>query len=264
MKGSTFLIVLCLITATASAAFFQDYGNFTGITIAYKNVNEETYTESAALYGQPTLNGDALEFNNLRMGSYSSGINGSDITDGLLNGIIEAKPTKVINYVRFDEWGDATLTGTGGVGTSAGVANSMFIKITEISDEGVRITLTEPIEITINMAMTSSTGDADWNLRDDGAFRGRIWSGTTLFDAAAALRANGYATASVTKLEFTMDNTLTTSSEVGTSAYIAKKDTNGIRVTSSEEYIPEPQIPEPMTLGLLALGSLALLRRRAA
>jgi hypothetical protein len=35
------------------AAFLPGFCNFTGITIAYKNVNEETYTESEPLYVSP-------------------------------------------------------------------------------------------------------------------------------------------------------------------------------------------------------------------
>jgi hypothetical protein len=67
------------------------------------------------------------------------------------------------------------------------------------------------------------------------------WQGNLALDVTAALRANGIATGYATEVKLSMDNALTTQSEVGTSAEIYKTQTD---IT----------LPEPATISLLAAG----------
>lgn len=67
-----------------------------------------------------------------------------------------------------------------------------------------------------------------------------------------ALLENLLATGLATEVDFTLDNTLLAISEAGSTAFIAKKETDGLRVTS---------VPEPATMLLFGFGGL-LLRRK--
>ncbi|NLX07852.1 MAG: PEP-CTERM sorting domain-containing protein [Phycisphaerae bacterium] len=242
------LVVVAAVAVFVGSAVATpiNYGDFTGVTMRYQQISEDSGTDPLPLYNSPTLVGDTLQFNNLSFYSSSSG-NAADTTDGNLMGWIEAKVGSVIQSIAFDEYGDVSLNGSPLKWGYASVTNTIFVQVHEIDRVAVA-----PFTFTIDMVMTPS--DGDWTLMDDG-YGSWDWEGHLLADVTQALRDKGYATGYATKLYFEMDNTLNTSSETGTSAYIAKKLTDGLKVTASVE------VPEPITVLLMGLG-LGLLRVR--
>ena len=244
---STLLCVCLVIVPSAKGYYTNNYGDYVGITAKFFDVTETTFTEGTALYNTPTLVGDSLQFNSLLFASFSQ--NGaSDITDGALETTIGSKPNYSIDRIKFNEFGDTTLSGTGSSSTYSSINNSILIKIREIDD----VALTDPCTFSVDMIFTPADS---WNLADDGAITGLDWTGTLTIDITSKLRELGFSSGYATLLDLTMDNTLNTASQTGTSALILKKETDGLRVTPII-------VPEPATIALLAFGSVALLRKR--
>lgn len=238
-----------LLLASAAGAVPINYGDFTGATVKYVDVTEDSGTDPTPLYGSPSVAGDALNFDPVSFNSSSTGAGGVDITDGTLTFMIEALSGSVIDMVNFSEAGDFTLVGLGGAGTFASVSAFFFVDIVEV--DGVSIT---PIQIVTSMTFTPS--DGDWDLLNDGPgpLVNGTWSGSVDVDVKQALLDAGVSfTNGATKVSVALDNTLTTLSEAGTSAFIAKKDFKGLSVTA---------MPEPTTAALLLFGVFAALRRR--
>ena len=261
------LSVLYVISVQAETTSIN-YGDFTGVTVQYTNVTEESSTDDVPLYGTPTIDGDSLEFDELSFFASTpddfSG--GGDITDGKLAGKLEAFDLYYVDTIHFEEWGDVTIAGSGGSLTSATVTNKIYIKVKEINGFSVPDMTFDPIDMVFDVS------DGDWNLADDGTTINQDWSGDLTVDVTSELRdfyitdeyADLYganpmleqllATGFVTEVDFTLENQLLAIAEVGSVSHIAKKETDGLRVTSA---------PEPATLLLLGLGGLVLRRRKA-
>lgn len=64
------------------------------------------------LYGAPSYSGgDDIYFNDMFFSASASGASGSDLVDGTLGGRIEAKQQHYIHVIKFEEYGDFTLSG---------------------------------------------------------------------------------------------------------------------------------------------------------
>ena len=238
---------LLAYSSTASAAQIN-YGNFSGSTVDFIQVTEDSGTDPTPLYGSPTVSGDTLDFNPVSFNSSSTGAAGVDITDGTLTLMMMSQAGNFIDTIEFDEAGDFTLTGLSG-NAFASVAANFFLDVQEV--DGVGIT---PINIATAMTFTPSGGDFDLITDGPGPVVNGAWSGFLTVDITQALIDNNIPFVNgATKVSVTFDNTLTTLSEAGTSAFIAKKDVGGVGITVT---------PEPASLALLAMGTLTMLNRR--
>jgi hypothetical protein len=219
------------------------YGTLVGSSVNYSNVSETSLSigDSAPLYGAPILVGDSLVFNAMTFSSQAA--NGAtDITDGKLDATIASKNNTYINSILFQEFGDATLAGTGTSATRSSVGNSIFVTVLAVDNLPIF-----PQFISVNMAMSPTN---QWTLAG-GPLTGQLWNGTLNLNLSGIV--TGDVTGHVTKVSISMDNTLTTSSELNTQAFIAKKAA-GLSVTP--EIIPEPSVISLLVLSgaLLVVG----------
>jgi len=251
-KTSAALVSACALFACCQAiqAAPINYGDFAGDTVMYLGVTEDSGTDPVPLYGAPNVFGNTLDFNPVSFNSTASGAGGVDITDGTLALMMTSKPGHFIDMIKFDEAGDVTLAGFGGAGTFASVVANFNIEIQEVDGAGIGSIL-----IQASMVFTPSNGDYDQAADGGGgpAFN-TAWSGLLMVDIEQALINNNIPFVNgATKISVVLDNTLTATSEAGTSVFIGKKDIGGVGITV---------IPEPATLGLLTLGGACLLGRR--
>jgi len=249
------LVVVGLLWPLTAASVPINYGDVVGINVIYRQVTEKTLSAGDAdgLFGAPVGSGDAIDFNPVGFASQSSGFLGNDITDVELTFGIEAKPNHLIDSIILTETGDYTLVGTGDAGTLAAVASSVIIEVLEVDFQAI-----VPIQIQTSMTFTPSDGDFD--LFNDGSAILAGWTGSLDFDVAGFL-ADNLIIGDATLIQVTLDNQLVTLSQDGTTAFIAKKDTDGLSITTN---VPEPSTGLLATLGLVGLGLRDRRRRKAA
>jgi hypothetical protein len=238
-------IVVSYGPALVNAATSTNYGDMVGVTMKYLDITETAQSagDSVPLYGPPRLSGDSLIFSHMTFVSQAN--NGAtDITDGKLDTDIQSKnnPGYYIGHLILQEFGDTTLSGTGTSATRSSAGTSVFITVLETNNWALDF----PVFITTNLSISDG---GQWTLPPP--ITGKTWTGYLDLDLTAALLGYGIED-QVTLLHLTADNTLTTSSEDSTSAYIAKK-AEGLSVTAI--------IPEPSTLSLLVLGGTFLVLR---
>jgi hypothetical protein len=242
--GCALVATALFATRSANAAPIV-YGAFPGTNVDYVGVQEESTTDPGnGFFGAPTVAGDSMDFNPQAFAANAT--NGSsDITDSNLQFMIVAKPGKQINTITFTEAGDTSLTGFGGDAFTS-VTTTLFIEIAEIN--GVPVSINVP---TAGLAFSPSGGT--YQLSVDGApnpFYATSWTGGVLVD----LLTNG-----VTKVNVSLDNTLNAASQAGTSAFIQKKDADGLIITV--DIVPEPASAISGLLAVVLGGGLARRRR---
>lgn len=234
-------MVICILLcgSVVSAAF--NYSDITGVNVKFSGIWEESGTDPGVqLYGAPSYGGgDTIEFDNLFFSASATGAGGADTIDGTLGAKIEAKPNHYIDTIKFEEYGDFTLSGFSN-NAFVSVTNTIFVKVKEVDHLNI-----EDFTFSVDMVITSG---GQWYLTDgSGPNYHDDWGGVLFVDVTQELIDRGFS-GMATEVDFTMDNTLTALSMDGTTAFIAKKETNGLKVTSYD-------IPEPATLVLLGLGA---------
>jgi hypothetical protein len=230
-----------------------NYGSYSGNTVIFQNVTEDSSTDPVPLFGAPTQTADSLSFSPVSFGASASGAGGVDLTDGTLAMKLQAKPGFGVHSFALSEAGDYTIAGSGGTSaTTAQVSATIFIRVLEVDNAGVT-----PFGPDLNLIFTP-TGTpptafgGQYHYGPDSGI-GVIWSGGTSVDIDAVLAGAGYGpTHHATLVSVTMDNTLLAVSEAGTVSFIKKKALDGVTIT----------VPEPGMLSMLLIGAMALSRRR--
>lgn len=259
---------LCLVAGNANAITIP-YGDIPGTNVDYLNIAEDTRDSPEALFGAPDVVGDTMDFDPLNF-TASSGPDGpdSEIVDGQLNFTIMSGGTNnnstfPIQQVIIQERGDYTLAGLGDVLATAQVSAPLIWAILEVNCENGPVDLLAPINGAGQLVFTQGVLGLNaptfgkYALPDDeGA--GLPWTGEFEVDMdaflAAAIASGEHPeldglVCSATKIEFSLDNTLSVASTDGASAFIAKKD-SGVKV----------MVPEPSSISLLGFGVLLALR----
>jgi hypothetical protein len=240
------LLVMFLGASCALAAPIS-YGNVNADNVVYQQLFEDSSTDpGVALYGAPTVSGDALLFNPPSFSAVAASAGAMDMTDGTLAGYVNAINNSRIETMVFQERGDYSLMGVGGAGTFVQIGATFYVDIIQI--EGVDLTV--PIEVTQTMVFDSGPA---WNLVSNSGLV-QPFSGVVSIDINQAIIDAGFS-GQATKVKFSLDNSLFAMSDGGY-AYIKKKDIDGFSVTAVTD------VPEPATMSLLALGGIALIRRK--
>ncbi|MGL4511898.1 MAG: PEP-CTERM sorting domain-containing protein [Lacipirellulaceae bacterium] len=248
-----------VLSSTFAVAAPINYGDFPGVNVVYQQVTEDANSAGDAppLFGAPTVTGDSIDFNPVGFSASATGAGGVDTTDGNLKFTLVAKPGKALNTLLITEAGDATLSGFSNTAFASVTAN-VFIDILDVDG----VPLGAPINVQGNLVFSPSGGTYD--LVADGAGNPLFntgWTGSYTLVPAAVLTANNVPFVfGVTRLSVNLDNTLTALSQAGTSALIAKKDADGVTITTNIPLDPNgnPIIPEPTSLVLAALGLTAV------
>jgi hypothetical protein len=243
-----------LLTATACCpAATMIYGDYSGADVIFTNVLEESATDPLPLFGAPLSTSNSLSFSPTSFGSSSSGQN-ADITDSQLSLTMQAVDDSVISAIIIKEAGDYSLTGTGDATANVGAA--VFWTVLEING----VTLAGPLPTgTANVTFAQGSGAHGGSFRlPDDVGAANVWTGSLEVDMEDFL-ASQQLTGMVTKIALTLDNTLSTSSTAGTSAFIKKKESQQVGITAVTKPVPEP---DSLWLAWFALVSFRLRWRR--
>jgi hypothetical protein len=240
-------VMLVALAGAAGSALATpiNYGDFSGTTVTYFQVTEDSATDPTPLFGTPSIFGDSLNFNPVSFGSTAS--NGSsDSTDGTLTTLIQAAPGFGIPTIQFTETGDYTLGGAGGVLTSASVDLTITVQVLEVN--GLPI-----VPVSFSQAGTFSPSSGTFDLFNDGPTFGlRTWVGSATANVSGFLTSQSI-TGQATRVVVTVENGLDTTSEAGTLAFIKKKQIGGVAIAV---------VPTPGAIALMGAGLLAASRRR--
>ena len=255
LLSAAVVVVASMLVAAAAWAAPINHGSYAGPTVSFNNITETTAptdpTDPDELFGAPVGIADSIGF--FPTAFTAGSVNGVgpyapfgaiDFTSSQLQvEIIATAMGATIDMVTLTEFGDTSLTDIG-VGTGAtGASVSMSGSVTILSVGGVDVPVT-PARI------IPFTGVFDQDLFAlPGDLGASTWIGSIDVDVAAV-------EANVTRVMLSLDNTLTASSEVGTSALIQKKVAGGLVIT-----VPEPTSLALVTLGLLVASGFSRRRR---
>ena len=244
IKRLAFSLLTIALCTTANAIIIP-YGDFVGDDVMYLGVTEDTRMSPIALFGQPDVTGNKLDFDPTSFTASAGPNNPNMITDGQLNFTVMSNNASFpIEQVIIEEAGDFTLVGLGSALAEASVGTLVRFTVTAL--DGVP---TAAVPAGSAMMMFTPEADGMFDLANNGG-TAVPWAGMLNVDIAQYLVDNNIS-GNATKIEFSIDNTLTAVAADGGSAFIAKKDFNGVSIT-----IPEPSSAIAAILGMLSLGFL--------
>ena len=238
-----------------SLASSINYGDFFGDDVTFRSVVEDSRTDPAPLFGAPLATSNSLSFSPTAFASASQG-GIADVTDSQLRMTIEAKSNETgITFVVIDELGDFTLEGPPDGIATAKVGAAMIWTVLEVNGEPLPGPLPRgQAKITFDNGAGEFGGE--FALPDDvGA--AHPWSGKHVIDLTDFLLENqidGVAT----KVEFTMNNSLSTFADAQSAAHIKKKEAQQVTITAIPNLMPEPAAGEMLIPVLLFVA----MRRR--
>ncbi|HBS28475.1 MAG TPA: hypothetical protein DEB06_03265 [Phycisphaerales bacterium] len=208
-----------------------NYGNYpgSGSNPDIFGVSEESLTDPTPLFGAPIRAGNSLFFFPAGYISESSG-GASDITRSTLSMRIVAKPGTFLGQLTIQERGNWSLTGTGTAGTSASASG--LLSAQDLSP-GTAGTISGPL---FTSGVPASGGGASG-----------VW------DGFATINLTGLG---IREILLTFENTLATTSEPGTVAFIRKSVVSGPSIAVV--------VPAPGAFALLGVFGVASTRRRRA
>jgi hypothetical protein len=252
--------LVCLAMSSLAIAAPINYGNFSGTTVDYIDVEENSGTDPGlfppnlpglGLFGAPTIAGDSLDFSpNNFFAESQFAVPPLDTTDGHLTFGVNAKAGHAITDINFQEGGGLSVVGAGTDTTQVDVSAIGFINVLEIDGAPPIGLPVIPINLTFNFG---AGGNGTWRRASEGFANGFLWTGAQAIDVKGWLNANGFPTIyGATKITVSLDNSLYAESEAGSGAFIDKKDFGGLSIT-----IDAPVIPEPATWLLGMIGCLA-------
>ena len=241
----TAAVTAALVAAPSAYADTFDFGDFNGDDVMFLDVVENTTTSSVALFGEPDVLGNSLDFDPTDFEVTTDDADADTLSSTVTTTVMANSDDFVIDTINLDETGSFTLAGLTGDATVAVFAVAT-IDVVEIDG------MTAPTDLSFQQTFDFDPSDGTFSISDDGA-GSMTFSGSTSLDIADFLDSQGIS-GDATKVELSFTNTLSAASVDGTSAFIEKDDIGGMVVTV---------IPEPATAGLLGVAGLALLRRRA-
>lgn len=243
--AATFLAIgaMSLVPSTVSAGTFH-WGDYAGTNVMFLDVTENN-TEPVSMFapmpglGGPIVMGDMLHLDPQGFVSQSAN-NSADLTDSQISTTIMAGPGGSIEDITITELGDYSLGGLTGGQASAQVGAAFFWTILEIDNSAVSMAA-QATNLILGTG-GGANGGMYGRPGDDGV--AIIWSGMANIDLGGYL-ASLNIVGDVTKVRLTFDNTLQTSADDVSTAFIKKKSID-IDVNTT--------VPEPTTALLLGLG----------
>jgi len=232
------------------------YGDFDGADVTFRMVTEESSLDELPLFGPPTSTSNSLAFTPNSFAS--SAENGVDITDSQMSMTLVAKDNLVgISRLLIEESGDFTLIGEGSA--MASVGGAAFWTIIEIDGQPIDGPLPKGSS---NLMFTSGAGPNGgvFSLPGD-AGTAVTWEGSLVIDLDPLLFDMGIG-GRATRIEFTLDNTLGTSADGQSAAFIKKKQTEQISITALTAPVPEPSSTALTVCGLILLAASGRCRNR--
>jgi hypothetical protein len=233
------LVIAGIICFTFASSYTEAasivYGDYEASDVMFNMVTEESSTDEVPLFGAPVATENSLAFFPTNFGS--SAQNGaSDTTDSQLRMTISAKEDSIgIAQLMFEEVGDFTLNGGGEATAMVGAA--AFWSIVEIDGQAIQ----GPLPSSRANLTFDSGGGANggvYTLPGD-AGAATTWAGSLVIDVNEFLRSEGI-DGRATKLELSLDNTLSTFADGLSSSFIKKKEAQQITITAVTAPVPEP------------------------